>query len=623
MMSRAAQTPPDLKAIAGLEAIRQTAVRSVDQPLLYGATSMLASTIEAAIPHLSSFPDAVGGTHGVVAGCDVLNLVPRLCIGGEGNNTYTADAALVIDLGGDDIHAHRAGAGSTTMPVSITIDLSGDDAYTREDGPAQGAGNLGIGILVDLEGDDSYSIATPTTAGNVASVGQGSNHSAGVGILYDGAGTDAYAITNAKYDQTTATGQGRGAQPGFGLLMDVGIDDDSYVLRARQPGPIELPNEVKVGGINVNGQGRGGLGGVGILSDDGGADSMTLEAIAATVAPTESRPVTSVPLFGPSGLATASTGGVALVRNGPGNSKRTVLGTQQGPWAGIVGASAFGWASGGAAALIDEGGDDVYDMRAASIGSRAIMIDDSCGCEGAAAVATQSIPNVAAASVSGMGYAVGGGVGMLRDLGGDDRYLADVTATVLAHVDDARTQGALGASSASAIANAVSLSVQGVGVGGQGLLLDESGEDVYSASAISSATGLVEVARVGTSAITTASSGRVFTTAQAAGDASGGIPGQGMLRDLGGSDSYDLASTSTAVTSPGGTATPGLVTSSGQASVRNNSVAVLFDEDDGDADGFALAPEDPACVGTRGAPPEWQDCGAGYGYGTLRDRTNL
>jgi len=92
----------------------------------------------------------------------------RVLIGGVGDNTYTEDAILILDFGGNDKYLNQVGGGTRLNPFSIGIDLSGDDIYIATDDFAQGGALLGGGFLVDLEGNDQY-IAR--------------NHAQGTGIL--------------------------------------------------------------------------------------------------------------------------------------------------------------------------------------------------------------------------------------------------------------------------------------------------------------------------------------------------------------------------------------------------------------------------------------------------------
>ena len=129
-------------------------------------------------------------------------------IGGPGRTVYKrGGAAVIIDVGGDDLYLGDVAAAHRDLPVSVVIDLSGNDTYSSGH-HALGAGFMGVGVLVDLAGDDSYS------AGDF-SLGSGLF---GVGILHDAEGNDSY-----KGDTCT---EGAGAF-GIGVHRDGG-GNDSY-----------------------------------------------------------------------------------------------------------------------------------------------------------------------------------------------------------------------------------------------------------------------------------------------------------------------------------------------------------------------------------------------------------
>lgn len=131
----------------------------------------------------------------------------RVLIGGTKDNTYTEDAALILDFGGNDKYLNHAGGSTRANPFSVVIDLSGDDVYSASDDFAQGAGLLGGGFLIDLAGNDRY-IAK--------------NHSQGAGLL--GAGMLVDLSGNDQYSAITSS-QGAGSF-GAGVLAEGGGDDD-------------------------------------------------------------------------------------------------------------------------------------------------------------------------------------------------------------------------------------------------------------------------------------------------------------------------------------------------------------------------------------------------------------
>lgn len=130
----------------------------------------------------------------------------RVLIGGDKDNTYTEDAALILDFGGNDKYLNRAGGSTRLNPFSVVIDLSGDDIYSATEDFAQGAGLLGGGFLIDLEGNDQYTARNYSQGAGIL----------GVGILADMTGRDQY--------NTISTSQGAGVF-GVGVLAEGGGDD--------------------------------------------------------------------------------------------------------------------------------------------------------------------------------------------------------------------------------------------------------------------------------------------------------------------------------------------------------------------------------------------------------------
>lgn len=133
----------------------------------------------------------------------------RVLIGGTKDNTYTEDAALILDFGGNDKYFNHAGGSTRLTPFSVVIDLSGDDIYSAKDDFTQGAGLLGGGFLIDLEGNDRYMAKNHSQGAGIL----------GVGILADLAGRDQYTAI--------AVSQGAGSF-GVGLLAEGGGDDTYF-----------------------------------------------------------------------------------------------------------------------------------------------------------------------------------------------------------------------------------------------------------------------------------------------------------------------------------------------------------------------------------------------------------
>ena len=170
--------------------------------------------------------------------------IGRVVIAGTGSDKHHYDdAAIVIDLGGDDFYEGCIGATpSLDVPIAIAIDLSGNDAYQcdKEKTITQGAAIFGAGILIDLSGNDTYQ----------AKKGAQGYGLFGLGMLVDIGGDDQY---NLDY-----SGQGAGYF-GIGLHLD-GTGKDTFYLFG-------------------DGQGYGGTGGIGVLANVSGDDSYTAEPL--------------------------------------------------------------------------------------------------------------------------------------------------------------------------------------------------------------------------------------------------------------------------------------------------------------------------------------------------------
>ena len=315
-------------------------------------------------------------------------------IGGIGPTTYAEDAALILDLGGDDRYVARAGGGSPERPVSVCVDLGGDDRYLTDDPWAQGAGAFGIGILVDCGGDDLY------LASNAA---QGCG-AGGIGILVDGGGTD-------RYEGDTFV-QGAGAF-GIGALWDLG-GPDAY--RAR-----------------LSAQGFGFVGAVGSLIDREGDDTYFAGGRYADFREKGRYTQSFSQGFG-YGYRDRASGGAGLLMDYAGNDAYCAEYFAQGSsyWyalgllfdgAGHDRYVARRYAQGAAthlcvAALVDEGGDDRYLSWGVSQG---------CGHDLAVGILLDADGDDAYVSdrlVQGAGNA--NGIGLLIDKQGEDRYSGEV-----------------------------------------------------------------------------------------------------------------------------------------------------------------------------------------------------
>ena len=106
-------------------------------------------------------------------------------ISGYGDDTlHTENAALLIDLGGDDVYTNNAGGCGRNGGVAVCIDHAGNDKYLAPDSSyVQGFGFLGVGMLVDLAGNDVYKAKHFSQGVGIM----------GVGVLWDKAGNDTFS----------------------------------------------------------------------------------------------------------------------------------------------------------------------------------------------------------------------------------------------------------------------------------------------------------------------------------------------------------------------------------------------------------------------------------------------
>lgn len=172
----------------------------------------------------------------------------RVVILGTGDDeSFYRDAAILIDLGGNDKHSGNLGATpSLDKPICVAIDVSGKDKYINDDESfmSQGAGILGAGLLVDGSGNDEY---------KSVKMSQGCGFF-GMGVLCDVEGDDDYRLETS--------GQGAGYF-GMGFMLDVKGKDSYYTYG--------------------DGQGFGGVDGIGVIADYQGDDKYTAEPFADVV----------------------------------------------------------------------------------------------------------------------------------------------------------------------------------------------------------------------------------------------------------------------------------------------------------------------------------------------------
>lgn len=616
----------DPATVGGIERLRAGTERAVDADASLVGALVLADALDSAIPALLAYGGST--SRGADVPCDVVDALPALCIGGQGSSTYTEDAALLIDLGGEDVHANSAGgadlavvnADGNELPVSVTLDLGGNDRYeTTTPTPsgsyvAQGGGlEGGIGILVDVAGNDAYTVTDGGTSD--LSRGHGLGIIGGTGMLADLGGNDTYRLTNTM-PGGTVIGQGYGAFAAAGIFLDA-AGDDSYRLLSAPSGPVPGFFEGFASRASVQGYGMAGLG-VGLFSDGGGADDLALEAIAAPLPADDPLGTGETSIFG---FGAAIIGGAGVALFGPGPTKRVARATAEAPTITSGDIQAFGsGTSAGYAAIADEGGNDTYVAELDVHAVQRAEITDGCECYGVEAAAEAT-----GVSIRAQGHgALLGGVGVLHDGAGDDLYASRITTAAEAEARDDRTElpppppepppgeePVVGATAWAYSWGAYS-AVQGHGsTDGAGFLEDLGGDDVYESVTDVSATAQASAADPGSPAKASSETLEAWSEAQAA----GGDSGAGVLRDMGGSDAYGSVNTTSATAAPPTEEIPGLALPYVQGSV-DVGAALLMDVDGEDPanDTFVSVPPAPACMGTRGGQ-YWTDCGTGAGVG--------
>lgn len=316
-----------------------------------------------------------------------------IVVGDTTANVYAATAAVIVDLGGDDIYLAGPGTATSTSPVGVVLDLAGNDRYVGNTDGTLGAGLAGIGLLVDQSGDDTYSGGTLTQgaafcgvgmlldmAGNDTYLAQHSSQGAGffgVGLLVDDRGDDLTSIGQF--------GQGFGGAHGAGLLLDGG-GNDRYVADLKKPSSYGTAGAysgwAQGMGMGFRGFTAGGLGllasagdgddsyqagdfsqgtgyffGLGVLADSGGDDTYLGTRYAQGAA---AHQAVGILLDGAgsdrySGTVAANQGAAwdaaaAVLVDGGGDDHYTAGGLAQ----GAAAMNGVGW-------LADRSGDDIYE----------------------------------------------------------------------------------------------------------------------------------------------------------------------------------------------------------------------------------------------------------------------
>jgi hypothetical protein len=626
----------------------------LDRHALYGAALLVASEIDAAIPQLRAAADSVPAAHGANADCSVVNQPPVLCIG-AGANTYTGEYALLVDLGGSSTYTGTAGGANPDLGgprVSVVLDLGGNDTYafqgtTGETIAVQGsASNGGIGMLVDVNGDDTF-----VADGGAPAINAQGYALSGVGLFANLWGNDSYQITDSEFTTDSlggiiaprAYGQGYGLVGGLGIALDRD-GNDSYLLEATVPEPKIAPDPLHpgrtgllLGPAKAQGLGLGGLG-VGIFSDDAGTDTITMSGTTAPVSPDDQRPILSgcqavpedpanfewgcgdgfVTVFN-AGMGTGIVGGVGIALGGPGATTWRAESEVAAPETYVSAMEVMGYGVAGYGGLEDLGGNDTYSAFARTRRTATAFAEDGCAC-GEARASALSVnrwvdPGKAAAEGMGLGWFFG--VGVLRDLGGNDRYDAVAIATAEA---TARNQRSSSSEEPEAMAEATSgvarvWAQAHVSLDGTALLEDLGGNDVYKTVSLTSATATAD-AQHG-SEVGRALADPSISLSQASynglAPGGGGDFGYALLSDEGGADRYETVASTEATASPNTESMRADPVASAQGAAiyagRKNG-AWFADIDGGMTDVIVSTPMQPTCQGVRGKDV-WLDCGDG------------
>lgn len=416
-----------------------------------------------------------------------------------------SSAALLLDLGGDDLYApaaHKVNRSVATASLSGEA-IQGELLYM----PTLGAAVAGVSVLADQGGRNTFQATTQVEVTVDASLAGGQDGDAavqvrawgltmgaalhaGFGALlsWDGSSTFlAQAEARAAEERTTrrdpaadafTLAQGAVADGGIGILAAFGGGDDDYTALANATAPWFLGDGGRARAIA---QGAAASeAGLGLLLDDGGTNRFTAPAgfaqgsmtapgrfqLAAPAAGTVEPPAQAGPTRPPSTAPAA-----AVLWSGPGDD--SYLGGPASQGASGAEASAADVTNlaatnaarkpgeaeqghDGLGLLLDTGGNDQYALAPAPDASF-LWATFFCP-RGPAAPLAPSATVLAgsgrAACALSQGAAELGGLGLLLDSAGDDRYEAA-----------GRTH------------------VQGVGLrGGLGALVDATGNDVYEAS---------------------------------------------------------------------------------------------------------------------------------------------
>ncbi|MDZ4742501.1 MAG: HEAT repeat domain-containing protein [Verrucomicrobiota bacterium] len=208
----------------------------------------------------------------------------KVYLSGTGSETYTDDAFLIIDLGGDDIYLNNAGGANCLkgLPISVVLDRRGNDLYRSKLPGVQGAGIFGLGVLVDFEGNDTFECGSCGQGFGFFGLGilescMGQKQSFKGKTLVQGAGLFGSGILrqvmegNTRYEALSYS-QGFAGVKGFGLLDDQHGNDEYIALGDNDVGWIPGHKFTMSQGFSIGMRPWFG-GGIGILRDLFGNDT--------------------------------------------------------------------------------------------------------------------------------------------------------------------------------------------------------------------------------------------------------------------------------------------------------------------------------------------------------------
>lgn len=212
-----------------------THLRKVDYSRIFNAAKILTDAVELTRVRLQIASEKLPENTNDEILLEFHSAAGTILVGGPGINRYESDAALLVDLGGNDVYRNNAGGFIDPYDgVCCLIDMDGNDSYTCGKTGALAGAITTISLLIDYDGHDIYSSQA---------LSQGAAF-CGFGMLYDESGNDTWTAT-----QFT---QGAAAF-GIGMAVDVG-GDDAFICRSI-------------------GQGFGTTLGTGVLTNVNGNDS--------------------------------------------------------------------------------------------------------------------------------------------------------------------------------------------------------------------------------------------------------------------------------------------------------------------------------------------------------------